>query len=472
MHDIIFINPPTDTTTFEGRLARKGGILPPLGLLALAAYVRKEGFKVALLDAFGLGLSFDDTVKKVLSLKTKTIGLTAFTTTIDNAATIARKIKDECPEANIILGGNHLSALPFETMNRFSQFDVGILGEGEITVTELLRRENRPQELIDISGLIYKDNGRLITTQKRKRIDDLDQLPFPAFDLLSDFPNRYSAVATNFKNLPTTSLVATRGCPYQCTFCDRHVFGNVCRGHSTGYIIALIKDLQNKYGLKDISFYDDTFIVFKKRLQELCQKMISEKINISWSCLGRVDLIDPDILKLMKEAGCWQISYGIESGNQAILDLYHKHITVSQILKAIRMTREAGLNCRGFFMLANPMETSKTIKETAALARSFDDICVTFFTPLPGTEIYGDIKKYGEATLDWGKMDMFIPNFIPQGLTKRYILRIYRRIHLKFYLRPKIICYYLLKTVRNRNIGKIFSGADAFFQLIFRKKFK
>jgi len=466
MHDIIFVIPPPDTGTFEGRVAKKGGILPHLGLLALTAYARREGLNIALLDAFSLGLSFEDTVKEVLRLKTKAVGITAFTTTIKDAAKVAGIIKSKSPEINIILGGNHISALPLPTMNKFLQFDIGVIGEGEITITELLKGK----KIEDINGIIYRDNGRLTATKKRDRIKDLDKLPFPAFDLLPDFPHRYSAVATNFKMLPTTSLVTSRGCPYRCTFCDRHVFENICKVHSADYIIGLINELQGRYGIKDISFYDDTFVVFKKRLRELCQRIIKERICISWSCLARVDLIDPEILKLMKDAGCWQVSYGIESGNQEILNLYQKDITVETIKTATRMTKKSGLSCRGFFMLGNPLETKSTIKDTEAIAKDFDDIFFAFFTPRPGTEIHRDIKKYGEASQEWSKMDMFTPNFIPYGLTKKYLLATYRKIHIKFYVRPKMIYRYILKIIKNREIKKILSGFGVFIHLIFRRQ--
>ena len=466
MYDIVFVNPPTDTSTFEGRLARKGGILPPLGLLALAAYTRKEGFSTALLDAFCLGLNFEDTAKEVINLKTKAIGITTFTATVQDAAKIARIIKDLNSEINIIIGGSHISALPADTMNRFPQFDIGVIGEGELTIIDLLRKK----EPRDIAGIIYRDNKKLITNKKRERIKELGILPFPAFDLLPGFPEKYSAVATNFKKLPTTSLVTTRGCPYQCTFCDRHIYGNLCASHDAGYIIELIEKLKDEYNIKDISFYDDTFVALKDRLRQLCQMMIDENIDISWSCLSRVDLINTEMLTLMKNAGCWQVSYGIESGSQKILDAYKKNITIKQIKNAVNMTKKAGLSCRGFFMLGNPMETQDTIRDTEKIITLFDDICMSFFTPLPGAEVFEDIKNYGEAAHEWSMLDIFNPNFIPNGLTKKDLLEAYRRIHIKFYLRPKIVYNYLMKIIKNREIKKVFLGFGAFLQLISRKQ--
>ena len=172
----------------------------------------------------------------------------------------------------------------------------------------------------------------------------------------------------------------------------------------------------------------------------------------------------------MKDAGCWQISYGIESGSQKILDLYKKGINIAQIKAAVNMTKKAGLSCRGFFMLGNPLETQETIKDTEALAKNFDDIFFAFLTPLPGTAIYTDIKKYGKVTLEWSEMDRFKPNFIPRGLTQDFLIRAYRRIHLKFYLRPKVICHYIIKIIRTRDIKKILIGFGAFIQLVFRRK--
>ena len=150
-------------------------------------------------------------------------------------------------------------------------------------------------------------------------IKNLDDLPFPAWDLLDNFPRGYKPAAFKCKRLPATYIISARGCPHLCIFCDTSVFSRQYRAFSAEYIIEMINFLQLNFGIKEIIFEDDTFVIFKKRLILLCETLIKKKINISWSCNGRADAVKPDILRLMKKAGCWQISYGIESGDPEIL---------------------------------------------------------------------------------------------------------------------------------------------------------
>lgn len=469
---IIFINPPVDTTEYDWEYGL-GSRLPPIGLCSLAASVRKYGFEVAILDAYNLGLSTQATVKKIMEFSPTHVGITASTSYVFFAAKLAKMIREDQHQIVTIIGGSHLSAMPHETMEKFPDFDIGVIGEGEETIVELL---NLPPSLLGLDkvrGIIYRgQDGALKKTQPRPYLDDLDKLPYPAWDLLQGFPSYYRPSPTNYKRLPIASLVTSRGCPYQCTFCDRTVFGNRYRSFSADYIIGLVKELKYKYGVGEIAFYDDTFTVNGLRLDKICEYFIKNDLKLFWSCLGRVDLVDSKKLKLMKRAGCWLISYGIETASQKILDLYQKKISLLQIKEAIKITKDEGIHTRGFFMIGNPLETEDTIAQLRDLLRRMplDDIHIGFFTPLPGSELYKSADKYGRFSRDWRAMDRYALNFIPKSLNKDLLLKYKSKLYRSFYLQPtKLLRYFILLFNPKRTL-EILSRGLIFLKLIIIKE--
>lgn len=296
-----------------GKLASAGNTMPSLGLLSLAAVVREHGFKPAIIEACSLGLSYKETLEQIIAVAPRYVGLTATTVSIYPAARLAEVLKARMPQVRIILGGPHLTAVPEKTMKLFPAFDIGVVGEGEETLIELLEVDQAGGDLRQVPGLIIRKGEATQRTGVRPYIRDLDDLPFPAWDLLPGFPGAYRPTPMRFKQLPAAVLVTTRGCPYRCIFCDRSVFGNRSRSFSPEYVLEMIRVLHDRYSVREIVFEDDTMFVFKKNLAALCEMLLREGWGISWSCLGRVNSVDSELLALMKQAGCWQIGYGIES---------------------------------------------------------------------------------------------------------------------------------------------------------------
>jgi radical SAM superfamily enzyme YgiQ (UPF0313 family) len=204
-------------------------------------------------------------------------------------------------------------------MQRFSSFDIAVIGEGELTLVELLRALSAGNTLSAVQGLIFREGNNLINTGRRPFIKDLDSLPFPAWDLLEEFPARYMPAPFKVMKLPAAILVTSRGCPNKCIFCDRSVFGSSCHGYSAEYVVRQMSELYHRYGVREFSFEDDTFITFRSRLKEICERLIELRLDISWTCLGRVNHVTAENLRLMRKAGCWQISFGIESGTRRSL---------------------------------------------------------------------------------------------------------------------------------------------------------
>jgi anaerobic magnesium-protoporphyrin IX monomethyl ester cyclase len=220
--------------------------------------------------------------------------------------------------------------------------------------------------------------------------------------------------------------------------------------YSAGYIMNMLNHLKKAYGIREFMVYDDNFVMYRQNLKRLLDMLIDEKIDMTWVCNARVDMVNEEVLNLMAHAGCWQISYGIETGNQDIMDRLGKKITKERVHKAIELTRKAGIRTVGYFMVGNFGETQETIDETIKFAcdLGLDDFRMSFFTPLPGTRAYSEAEKFGEFENDWGKMNLFSPVFIPHGMTKQQLIDSQKIAIRKFFFRPRAVWSYL-KMVRN-----------------------
>jgi anaerobic magnesium-protoporphyrin IX monomethyl ester cyclase len=458
--DMVFVNPPLHLEERYGKLASSGSTAPPLGLAHLASMCRSKGYRSAIVDASALGLNHAETVKEAMGYSPDLIGITASTVSIMSAARVAAMIKEQDSRQTVIIGGPHVTAAPEDTMTRFPSFDVGVLGEGEMTVIDLIKAMRAGDGLNAVRGILFRNGNGIVKNKKRAFIKNLDVLPMPAWDLLPKLDRFYKPVSLSYQQLPSTSLITSRGCSGKCTFCDRTVFGNFSRCFSAKYLFNMVKKLYYEYGIRDILFDDDNFVLFKTRLAEFCEMLMGSNLDISWACNARVDLVDDQSLRAMARAGCWQIAYGIESGNQGVLNILNKGIRLDQIRTALTKTRKAGIKTKGFFMAGSPLETEKTLKETLAfiLDLPLDDFQVTFFTPLPGCELYKEIERYGRLEDDWSKMSMWHPVFIPHGLTGAALVSFSKKAFLGFYGRPSIILNYLEMLKKSGAVKKLATG--------------
>lgn len=471
MSKIILIHPPLKYEQLYSSFQKAGSELPPLGLAYLAGTLKKYNFDVEIIDAQALNLNNKEIINFLFKKNPSYIGLSSYSVGIYNTAELAEEIKREFPKIPLIIGGGHITAFPHQTMQEFPFFDVGVIGEGEETIVELLNSLENKNSQDDVKGIIFRKNGEIKINSRRHYIENLDTLPFPAWDLLPDITKYYFPPADSINRLPSTSLITSRGCPGKCIFCNRTIFGNVTRSHSVNYIMEEIFYLINTFKIKEIFFQDDTFFVHREILKELCEKLIERKLDLSFCCYGRVDMVDVEILKLMKKAGFWQISYGIETGSQKILDFTKKGTTLEQIENAVKWTKESKIKVKGLFMLGNFLETKETIKETINLIRKLplDDFHMTYFTPFPGSLSYKIAKDYGEFNSSLKTLSFFSPTFIPKDLTKDELEYYYRLIYRIFYLRLKIIFYYLIKLKNKKVIMKLLRSLFSFLRFSFRR---
>lgn len=475
--DILFVNPPLTLQERYGHLSAGGSLMPPLGLCSLAATTRKEGFKTAILDVPALCLSIEDTVEEIFKLNPRYLGLTAATVSIHSAGKVAQMVKSRNKDIKILLGGPHITAIPQKTMRIFPNVDIGVIGEGEKTVIELLKvldAEGEQDGLNKINGLIFRQNGELILSPPREYIDNLDSIPKPAWDLLPELKKYYRPSILRGYHLPATGIITSRGCTGECTFCDRSMFGSNLRANSAKYVVELIEELHLKYGIKEIFIYDDNMMLFQRRLQEICDFLIKKKLKLKWSCFARIDFANPQALKMMEEAGCRLVAYGIESGDQEMLDFLQKKLRINKIREVIKWTKQAGLIAEGLFMMGLPRETKETMRATIDFAKSnpLDDIAITVFTPLPGTKLYNGIDHYGQFNEDWQKMSQHYPVFVPKGLTAEEILEFNNKALREFYLRPKMLPN-LLRRIRSiRHFIAFFCAGIIFIARVIKIKRK
>ncbi|MHC4202133.1 MAG: B12-binding domain-containing radical SAM protein, partial [Planctomycetota bacterium] len=399
---------------YGSKIGASGGTQQPLGIAYLGAYLRAEGFTVQLIDAETEGLTHEDILQRAVSFGTDVFGISATTLVFAKAVSLAEYLKKEATGVPIVVGGPHVSGSPRESMQH-ECFDVAVIGEGEVTFSEVLRAYRDGAGLEGIDGVVFRRNGKLVRNAPRKRIENLNELPFPARDLLPSLDN-YLPPPLNYREVPCATIITTRGCPHGCTFCDHNTFGRKYRMRSAENIVAEIRHLIETYSVREIAFVDDTFNINDARLNRLFELMKESGIRLPWTCMARTDTASHEQLQAMKEAGCWHISFGIESGDERIIRLIKKGIDLDHTRKVIAWCRELGIRSKGFFILGHPGETEATIEDTVryALGTRLTDVVVTLNTPLPGSWNYDNIERFGRMeTTDWSKHSMWIPVFVP-----------------------------------------------------------
>ncbi|MFX0204107.1 MAG: B12-binding domain-containing radical SAM protein [Candidatus Hodarchaeota archaeon] len=470
---LVLINPPTSFDQIYGAwdLSALDTYCPPLGLLYLAGYVREDGHEIHVVDVPALKWSLQDTVDFVLSLKPDIVGLTAMTTHILNANAIADGLKRNGLASPIVIGGPHFTATPVETLQRSPSIDYGVVGEGEITFLELIQKISNNIDVKDLQGLAWRqDDGSIIVNSPRSMIKNLDILPLPAWDLLPNFPHAYPHNALETKRLPAASIITSRGCPHKCTFCDRAVFGSVVRSHSSEYTLDMIRHLKDNYGIKDLMILDDNFLLDKTKLFHICDKIIEENMDLKWYCLSHVKFMTEDRLRKIKEAGCWIMEVGIESGCERILRLLRRTTPKSLIADAIKRAKKNGIKIKGNFIFGLPTETKESLEETIQFATSIDIALFqqTFLTIWPGCELSENADEYGHTEREWDKLGHFQISFIPNGLTPEDLLRASKEAFRRFYLRPRIVLEILSSIRTPRAFKSALIAFIAFLKSIFR----
>jgi radical SAM superfamily enzyme YgiQ (UPF0313 family) len=451
---IVFINPPYERIApgyeFVKHITNRS---PSLGLLHLAAEVREHGYQPSIIESDIFDLGVEEVVREVTERKPAYVGITLFTVGVWNAVLIARRLKQRLPDVTVIVGGPHISSMGPETMQRFHEFDYAVVGEGERALMDLLEGLEHDRDLFTTPGLIYRDGPFLRVTPGQAVNKLLDDLPMPAWDLLPEFPRRYLPAIYDFPRGPVATIAASRGCPFHCRFCDTSTFGAKVRHYSPRKVFEMMQHLHDTYGVRHVMFVDDLFLASKVRVTELCNLLLDSGLKMTWTCTARVDTVKPDVLAIMKKAGCWEISFGLETGSNELLQKMDKAARVELSEQAVKWTSEAGIRTKGLFMLGYPGETRETIEATKDFVRRIPMTIMnlTKFTPYPGSPIYRDL--YGTNIRDdhWEKMNGMNFVWAPDSISVEELDREYQGILLSFYRRPRIGHYYLKLTLQYPN---------------------
>jgi len=446
---VTFLNPPAADVAWFGD---KANFEAPLGLAMLAAYVRERGHEPTIIDVAAEQLSAPEVLARVAAAPPPVVGITASTVVMPRATEIAALLQTHLPEVLVVLGGKHVSVIPEDVYEgRQPVFDLAVIGEGEETLLEIMQTLDRcgsKRAFLDdtaglekIRGIAFQRNGRLVQTAPRPFLADLDSLPLPARDLLPI--HRYKPVGNRYRRLPAFSMVAIRGCPYPCTFCSEA--RTTVRFSTPAHVIAEIEHLIERYGAREITFWDDTITLNKKWMHELCDRMIERQLDIVWSCFAVINTMTPELLAKMRAAGCWNIFYGIETPDEDLKKRIRiqKYGSADQVRTVIRQTQAAGMEVRAAFMIGLPGETPERAMKTLVQAIELEpDYAQWNYTvPYPRTQVWDELTQHGRLIArNWGEFSNWYPSYLPFAYDHpEELIRIRKRILRRFYLRPRYV---------------------------------
>lgn len=393
-----------------------------LGILYLAAVLEKNNIEVSVMDALKTGYDWPQFENELLKFKPDIIGVSFTTETRFEAFRAIRLIRKIFPSSLIVAGGAHVTWTAGDTLLNIHELDVVVRGEGEETFLELIKAYENNLSLAGILGLSYRQNGRVIHNSDRPFISNLDALPFPARHLSKGDKICSFLKLPNGKKIPALHIMTSRGCPIGCNFCiTTQTWGRICRFRSPVNVVEEIEELIEKYKVKGLSFFDDTFTMNPIRAEQICDLIISRQLNISWWCEVRVDTVTLDLLKKMKAAGCYQVYFGVESGSQRVLDeIIKKKINLEQVKTVAKWCNEAGILILPTFIISHPTETLVEARQTINLMKELKsyakgDITVGVLKIYPGTDLEKYAKKTGflSPNFSWSKEDytkVFLPS--------------------------------------------------------------
>jgi anaerobic magnesium-protoporphyrin IX monomethyl ester cyclase len=476
MAKVLLIQPPlTKMELFARGSESSASIIPPLGLAYLAAYLKANGHTCRIIDGIAQPKPISEIVR--ISESYDVVGITVVSAYALRALELVQAIKSADGTPPVVVGGPHVTALP-ESMVR-SGADFAVIGEGEQTLLEMvdwLGGSRDRQALRAIRGIGYIEDDKYVFTGTRPKIAPLDGVPLPDRTLLPMHLYRSSIARATAQ--PSHSLLTSRGCPGVCTFCSKLTFGTHVRYFSTERIIEEFFLLRDRYGARDVAVWDDNFVSNTEVVLEVCDRMRARKFGRTWSVEARIDGVNRQVLTGLKAAGCTYIAYGIESGNQRILDYINKRITKDQIREVIAMTRKIGISMRGYFMFGFPGESLAEMEETLrfAIELNLEIASFTLFIPLPGTREYLRACKSGtfdpeyflrRITPEFNFPDA--PIYVPEGLITSQLLEFHRRAYSLYYFRPIVIIKRLASIRRLSEVRDLLLGAYTLATNAFRK---
>jgi radical SAM superfamily enzyme YgiQ (UPF0313 family) len=414
----------------------------PLGIAYLGAVAEREGHEVTVIDCQAEKLSYEAFRSRIEQTPSDVVGVTATTLLYKSAMQLVAIAKQVHPQAVMMLGGSHGSFWDENALDEYPSLDIVVRREGEATFIELLDKLQSKTSFNNILGITFRSKeGKITRNPDRPFIEDLDSLPFPAHHLLPlETLKRMGKVLF--------PLITSRGCVYWCDFCSTvRMFGRGYRMRSPKNVVDEMEMIHNKYGIGQVTFYDDAFTVNRDRVLKICEELDTRKLDLTWDCGTRVDMVDRKLLKTMRDAGCIAVWLGVESGSEIILGAMNKSIKLNQTRLAYKTAHEVGLMTIANTVLGFPGETEQTARETINFVKELnpDDVGFYVATPYPGTPMYEQVKKNGWLRVtDFDKYDTAGPTFETPWLSMKRLAEIRYKAYQEFYLRPG----YVIKMMR------------------------
>ncbi len=382
-----YFHPSNDNSIFR---------FPPLGLGYIAATLRKHGVEVDLVDC--TFMRFNEAVERIKRARADIVGFYSMFSMKKTTFELASSVREGTDGHNLLVVGGPLPSWSPESF--LGLFDIVAVGEGELTMIEIADCLSRGIGFSNVKGIVYRKGNQTVYTSSRDFIEDLDSLAFPFRELFDN--EAYKAYYLDRFGYSTTSMITSRGCPFSCDFCSRPIFGTKMRARSIANIVDEVEEIQS-FGYERVWFADDCFTLDRKHLLSVCDELVRRHVDASWECLSRVDTMDLEVAKGMKRAGCLRVFFGIESGNNSVLNLMNKKITILQAEKAVHVAKTAGLEVGAFFIVGYPGESDKTVLDTVRFASRLplDYLSFTLPYPIPGTPLYERVKDKGVSMEDW-----------------------------------------------------------------------
>jgi radical SAM superfamily enzyme YgiQ (UPF0313 family) len=432
-------------TRLPASLSDEIGCVMPLGIAHIAAYLKSKNIDVSILDADAENLSLEETEQRIREINPDIVGITSMTPTIHDDLEVARIAKKL--GCIVVMGGPHINAMPEETME-FDFIDFAIRGEGEIPMFNLIEALKKEKSFEEVPGLIYRDENHKTIMNPPYIHQSLDELPFPARDLLP-YEKYFSLISKG----RLTTVCAGRGCPFTCGFCFKQPSDKKCRFRSPKSVADEIQEVISKYGIEEVNFVTDTLTLEKSFIEGFCNEIIQRNIKISWIAPTRVDCIDPELIKLMKKAGCRSLRFGVESGSSEILKLMNKKIDLEQAIKVFKWAKQEKIETFAYMIIGYLNETEETVKQTLKFVKKLkpDLLMYNVATPLPCTKLFEQAIEAGVIEKDYWQKFLKDKNYprIPYLFkdTEKWIDKAYK----EFFFSPSFVIKKMLQ-IRPDNI--------------------